>query len=170
MFLKMSSYILHVEGVTAPLAGPGGRARKVVAALAAALVMSCSLYAGFRSSLAECNIVFHDAPRNAIPPRLVAQAEIIKKIVPKGSYLFYLTDKPEAWRFGLWKRYFFLEYVLLPPVDAKQFDSLQLRTFRKLHNVRYAILVGSSFSAVRGRTTLPSNEDGTPMGLAELEE
>jgi hypothetical protein len=159
---------LRVEESPSLFAGPG-RSRKMIAVIAAAFVMGCSFYVGVISSIHECHLVFYDAPRTALSAALVSQVAIVKKIVPRGSFIIYFMDKPETWRFGLWKRSFFPDYTVLPVVGLKELDSPVVRTFRARHQVRYIILANSIVPPVTRQIVLPPNPEGTKMILAELE-
>jgi hypothetical protein len=147
--------------------GPG-RIRGIIAASAAVVVMGCSLYVGVVDSLHENKVVFHDAPPDALPPGHVAQIEMFRKLVPKGSVVIYFMPQPETWRFGLWKRSLFPDYIILPVAGSKVLDSPPVVAFRKRHHVQYAILVNTSLPEAAGVVPLPEYPPRTTTALARL--
>ncbi|HEY2014540.1 MAG TPA: hypothetical protein VGH38_13610, partial [Bryobacteraceae bacterium] len=135
----------------------------------AVLVMSASLYVGVRRGIHDFTVIFHDASPYALPPAHVAQAEIVKERVPRGSTILYLTDQPETWQFGLWKRSLYPDYLLIAVAGTALLTSPQFAELRYRYQIRYVLLAGISLSGVRNRLQLPDYPGGIPIALAELE-
>ncbi len=128
--------------------------------------MGCSLFTAAKNSIYEFKLVFQSSPREIVPPGLIAQVDSFRRLVPKGSFVIYLMDRPDAWEFGLWKRALFPDYTILPVADPKVLDSAWARTFRSRHQVRYVILAGSSLPSIVEKAALPEYPKATTTTLA----
>ena len=130
--------------------------------------MAYSVYVSAKSTINVVATINRYTPPVALPPMHVTQVEMVKKIVPKGSLLFYYMPQPEPWQFGLWKRSLYPDYVVLPVVGLKQLASPQVQTIRRRHDVRYVLIEGAPLDGVNHPMKLPDYMHGKPMTLAEL--
>jgi len=144
------------------------RTRTLAGAFLAASVLAYCVYIAGKSSLREYKIVRLYSPGFVLPPAHVTQVEMVKKIVPKGSTLFYYMAKGEFWQFGLWKRSLYPDYIVLPVVGLGVFNSTQVQWFRQKHAVRYALIAGTPPPGITGEIDLPNSANGSSMALAEL--
>ena len=144
--------------------------RQLTAGALAVVVFGSVLFAAARRTRADLTLIFRNAPLHIVPPGHVLQVRIFESMVPRGSTVFYITDKPEAWQLGLWQRSLYPDYVVIPVGSSAQFDTPAYRSARARYLVRYAIAAGNPPPAVRfdWETELPTYPNGIRCVLGRL--
>ncbi len=124
-----------------------------------------------RRSAEDLTLVFVNAPHSIVPPGHVAQVAIFRKIVPKGSTVFYLTDQPEAWQFGLWQRSLYPDYVLLGVTGVAQLNANEFRKIRLDEHIDFALSAGNPplNPGFDSPVLLPAYPNGIPEVLGKLQ-
>jgi hypothetical protein len=117
--------------------------RRLAAGILAAFVFGIAFFSMARRSVEDLTLVFVNAPRSIVPAGHVAQVAIFRKIVPKGSTVFYLMDQPEGWQFGLWQRSLYPDYVLLAVTGVAQLNADEFRKVRLDKGIHFALSAGS---------------------------
>ncbi len=144
--------------------------RRLAAGMLAAFVFGVAFSSMGRRSVEDLSLVFVNAPRNIVPEGHVAQVEIFRKVVPKGSTVFYIRDQPEGWQFGLWQRSLYPDYFVLPVTGVAELNADQSRQLRLDKGIDFALSAGNPplGDALDSPVSLPAYPNGIPVVLGKL--
>lgn len=117
--------------------------RRLFGGMLAAFVFGVVVSAAVHRSIEDATLVFVNAPHHIVPDGHTAQVKVVRTIVPRGSTVFYIMDRPEAWQIGLWQRSLYPEYVLLPIQGRAQLQTIESRRLRQENGIQYAISAGN---------------------------
>src|ERR1035438_5342437 len=117
--------------------------RQLLASVLAAFAFGVALSAAAHRSIEDATLVFVSAPHHIVPDGHDAHVRLMKTVVPTGSTIFYIMDKPEAWQLGLWQRSLYPDYVVLPIQGLAQLHTARSRQLREENRIEYAISAGN---------------------------
>jgi len=144
--------------------------RPLGAGMLAAFVFGVAFFSMGRRSAEDLRVVFVDAPRNIVPEGHVTQVKIFRNLVPKGSTVFYITDQPEGWQFGLWQRSLYPDYVVLPVTGTAELNGDRYRNVRLDRSIDFALSAGNPplNPGFDSPVSLPAYPNGIPLVLGRL--
>jgi hypothetical protein len=145
--------------------------RRLLASAIAAFAFGVALSAAAHRSIEDATLVFVDAPHHIVPDGHNAQVRLVKTVVPAGSTIFYIMDKPEAWQLGLWQRSLYPDYVVLPIQGLAQLHTAVSRQLRERNRIEYAISAGKPpiDQPFQWQVALPSYPNVVPTVFGKLQ-
>ncbi len=137
----------------------------------AAFVFGVAFFSMARRSAEDLRVVFVNAPRTIVPEGHTEQVTIFRKIVPKGSTVFYIMDQPEGWQFGLWQRSLYPDYVVLAVAGLTQLNTDESRKIRRDKGIDFALSAGNPplDPGFDSPLLLPAYPGGIPVVLGRLQ-
>ena len=144
--------------------------RLVLTSAVAVLVFGVAVSVAVRRSIEDLTLVFVHSGRQIVPEGLDAQVKIMRRVVPTGSTIFYILDKPEAWQLGLWQRSLYPDYVVLPIQGLAQLETAEAHRLREANRIEYAISAGQPpvNPAFQWQLVLPLYPNAVPTILGKL--
>ena len=136
----------------------------------AAFVFGVGFFSICQRSLEDLRLVFVDSPHNIVPAGHLAQVNIFRTIVPKGSTVYYIMDQQQAWQFGLWQRSLYPDYVVLPVIGLANTHADEFRRVRADKHIEFALSAGAPplNPGFDSPVPLPPYPDGIPVILGKL--